>query len=404
MPLRQISRLIPLTFFALLILAALVCQVGAATQTKSPNDQRDRLAKVFAAAIEACGGENAISQIKSIEAFAKCNGPNGAYTTDIQSFRKNKTRFQQVFPDRKEATDVFINGNIGWQSNGMNEPPSVIPPFQLLVVRLHEYQRMAIDFQTMFKEFEFIGEATFNGKPGIKVNAKTEIGMPIHLFFDGDSKLLAGYILPAGGELITNVFDEWKLVKGVKLPSVVTATDRSGDFVLRFDRITINQADEKSLDVPARIADHTELMRLQKQAEKAHLTYDAALLVEQFSDQGITEISGGTVSKLTNQEGLKRFKSYFESVKFLEWADTAPPDIRLSDDGTMATITVQKRVRFVPKADKSESNQQQFEFAWLEVWQKFNGTWKLTSLASTDRKRKVQSENKTLPKNDIPDR
>ena len=205
--------------------------------------------------------------------------------------------------------------------------------------------------------------------------------------------------IPNSEESVKNVFNEWKNVNGVKLPSVVTATDKEGDWVLRFDKISLNKSDEKSLNVPPRVYDLGELLRLQKQSETAHLTYDAELLVERFQEGGITEINRGEVSGLTKEAGLKHFGSYFGRVKFLEWADIKPPVYNISDDGTLASVILQKRVRSIPKNDTDEKNLQHTEFAWMETWKKIGGKWKLTTVVSTDKT--IETENNSSQISDL---
>jgi hypothetical protein len=44
----------------------------------------------------------------------------------------------------------------------------------------------------------------------------------------------------------------------VKLPSTVTATDKSGDFVLTFNEISLNRLDANIFKVPENIASKTK--------------------------------------------------------------------------------------------------------------------------------------------------
>ncbi|MGH7493563.1 MAG: hypothetical protein ACREOO_14390 [bacterium] len=65
-----------------------------------------------------------------------------------------------------------------------------------------------------------------------------ELGSPGHVFFDLDSHLWAGKVIldPRShkGETVRVLINEWKKVGEVKLPSKVTATDKSGDWILDF--------------------------------------------------------------------------------------------------------------------------------------------------------------------------
>jgi len=130
--------------------------------------------------------------------------------------------------------------------------------------------------------------------------------------------------------------------------------------------------------------DKAELMRLHKEHQTAHLTYDAELFLESFADE-VTQLQRGQVKTQDKAANLKRFKSYFSSYKFIEWEDIKPPVIKISKDGTLATIIVEKRVRGTYKNDKGEEEKDLTIFAWLEVWEKIDGKWKITTIASTAR-------------------
>lgn len=139
-----------------------------------------------------------------------------------------------------------------------------------------------------------------------------------------------------------------------------------------------------SISAQTRKKDITELMRLREQQKTAHLTYNAELFVEMFADN-LTQLQRGNATTRTKAENLARFKTYFSGYKFLEWEDIVPPVIKISKDGTLATIIVQKRVRGSYKNDKGEEESDHTIFAWLEVWEKVKGKWKVVTVASTEK-------------------
>jgi hypothetical protein len=70
---------------------------------------------------------------------------------------------------------------------------------------------------------------------------------------------MAGMIIPdsrsATGETVKVVFNQWKDVGHVRLPSKVTATDKAGDFVLDFREMLLNQAGGDIFQVPPELAE-----------------------------------------------------------------------------------------------------------------------------------------------------
>lgn len=370
--------------FRLFLLTSSIFLLFSFSYAETNKNKIDSLDKLFSESIQAVGGKDLINKIKSIEAFAECIGPKGKYTTQIVSFRSNKTHFKQTFSYKEDSSNIFINNNLAWAKSNNQVGFEMVSPFQKLVVNLHEYQKMAFDFQKMFSDFELVGDKSFNNTPSIKVSAKNKLGGKIYLFFDKNTKLLSGYILPIPNskETVKNVFHMWKTFGKVKLPSKITATDSSGDWTLSFNKIKLNKADENALNVPPRVQDLSELLRLHKQHQTAHLTYNVELFVETFADNLVT-VQRGTVISRNKDENRKRLKRYFGSFKFTKWEDVKPPIIKISKDGTLATVIVEKLVTGTYKNEKGETISSKTEFAWLEVWEKFDGKWKVTTVAST---------------------
>ena len=357
--------------------------LGTGLLTSVAGQYGAELDNVFSDAIAGVGKQAEIAKIRSISAEADCVGPKGKYTTSIVSFRDNKTVFEQTYSYKDKPSSIFINGDVVWEGT---VEPAYSKPFQRMAARAHEYQKMAFDFGKFFTGFESAGEEVFEGRASSKVRAMNELGMTTFLYFDKETKRFSGYILeiPNSTETIKNVFLEWKKVGKLMLPSAVRATDKEGDWTLRFHTIKLNTGNEKLTDIPPRIADMAELLRLHQQQKTAHMTNNADLFIEMFADS-VTQLIRGNALPRTRAENLERFKTYFASFKFQEWEDIKPPVIKISKDGTMATKIVEKRVCGSYTYDDGKVEKDHTVFAWLEVWEKIDGKWKVTAVASTDK-------------------
>jgi hypothetical protein len=131
-------------------------------------------------------------------------------------------------------------------------------------------------------------------------------------------------------------------------------------------------------------ADRAELLRLHDLARTAHVEERPDLLVASFADS-LLNVSGGTVALRTPTESRARFQRYFDRVTFQEWDDLAPPLIRISPDGKMAYVVVQKSVRLTAPDTAGLHRAEHTVFAWVELYEKLNGKWTLMAVASTDR-------------------
>jgi hypothetical protein len=131
-------------------------------------------------------------------------------------------------------------------------------------------------------------------------------------------------------------------------------------------------------------ADRTELLRLHELARTAHLEKRTDLLVASFGDS-LLSIAHGEVTLRSRADNQRRFQSYLDRVTFQEWDDLAPPHIRVSPDGQMAYVVVQKSVRLTAPDSAGVPEAEHTVFAWVEIYEKRNGRWTLTAVASTDR-------------------
>ena len=131
-------------------------------------------------------------------------------------------------------------------------------------------------------------------------------------------------------------------------------------------------------------ADRAELLRLHALQRTAHLEKRAELLVAPHADS-VFSISRGVVSVDRPAESRAMFQSYFDRVTFRAWDDAAPPVVRVSPDGQMAYVIVQKRVHLTAPDSTGAPRSQRTWFAWLEVYEKRGGRWALTAIASTER-------------------
>jgi uncharacterized protein (TIGR02246 family) len=134
---------------------------------------------------------------------------------------------------------------------------------------------------------------------------------------------------------------------------------------------------------PDRAADRAELLRLHQRARDAHLQHRADWLVSEWTDS-LFSVSGGRVSVGNKERGRAGFQKYLDAVEFQAWDDIVPPRIRISPDGQMAYVIVEKRVHLTLK-DSTVNEAERVRYAWMSVYEKQDGRWRLAAIASTDR-------------------
>jgi hypothetical protein len=132
-------------------------------------------------------------------------------------------------------------------------------------------------------------------------------------------------------------------------------------------------------------ADRAALLRLHAEQRTAHLEHRADLLVAGQADT-LWNVSGGRVSANPREQARASFQAYFDASTFAAWDDVAPPRIRISADGRMAYVIVEKRVHVsITPSRGGAAVDQRVRYAWLSVYEKIDGRWRMTAIASTER-------------------
>lgn len=344
------------------------------------------LSEIIENSLQAIGGKKEIAKIRSIQAVADCVGPNGNYTTEIYSAKNSCLIFKQI----KANGDVYLgqtNGQTYWTKDEKSGDFSIADNREAFVWRSHDFQFLALELGERFKNLTLAGEENFNGKTAIKLRGTDELGKTAHIFFDKETRLMLGFTIQnpfsEQPEMIRLSFNEWKQIGKLKLPSKVTASDKNGDFVLKFREIVLNKIDEKNFAIPPQVTAMNQLLELHKQARIAHFNRDSKLLVSSFADD-FTNIAGGKISKPTREASLNRFQNYLNNSTFLEWDDITPPVIKVSDDATLGYVLVHKKVRLLAKNEAGKEEEETEIFAWISVYRKIKGEWKLTAIVSTN--------------------
>ncbi|HEX7335747.1 MAG TPA: nuclear transport factor 2 family protein [Gemmatimonadales bacterium] len=133
-----------------------------------------------------------------------------------------------------------------------------------------------------------------------------------------------------------------------------------------------------------RTADRAELLRLHERQRAAHLQRRADWLVSEWADSLIS-VSRGRVSVGNAERGRAGFQEYLDASTFQAWDDIVPPRIRISPDGEMAYVIVEKRVHLTTEGADGAAEAERTRFAWLSVYEKQGGEWRLAAIASTER-------------------
>ena len=95
-------------------------------------------------------------------------------------------------------------------------------------------------------------------------------------------------------------------------------------------------------------------------------------------------VNGGRVSFPTVQQRFTGRHAYLQASKFEIYQDRRPPIIRVSADGTLGWVIAEVEVKGV-ETGNGETKSFHDIWAWVELYQKVNGQWKMVGNASNRR-------------------
>ncbi len=219
--------------------------------------QQSTAHEILAAAQRALGDAGALAAITSVTAQAQCIGPYSAYTTEIRSVRGNRLVFRQTFPSRPSFV-ALVNGTQAWGRDEATGEVERLDAASAEGIRSHEFQMIAVTMPERYADPVLIEPAEFAGRACQVVRMLDRLGQPLNAYFADEDGLWVGMIQPDSRapkrDTVRVVINMWRRVEGVLLPSRVTATDSSGDFVLDFHTITLNAVDDSLFVVPPELA------------------------------------------------------------------------------------------------------------------------------------------------------
>jgi hypothetical protein len=125
------------------------------------------------------------------------------------------------------------------------------------------------------------------------------------------------------------------------------------------------------------------ILQLEADQREFHVKKNAEALVDKFSDDLIT-VNRGVIDHPERESSLKRFQAYFDRVEFVKWDDRQVPVVRFSDDGSIAYAVLDKIVVVKTFDANNRLVLDSTHFAWVSVYKKEDGAWKLDCIASTN--------------------
>jgi ketosteroid isomerase-like protein len=135
----------------------------------------------------------------------------------------------------------------------------------------------------------------------------------------------------------------------------------------------------------SREVDSREILRAYESVRAAHFHHDAAAFLAN-NESSWYLVADGTVGLRSTAAEKPGVQKYFDSVEFADITDLDLPHVEVSSDGTMAWMLGHVRVRGTQRQAEGAEVPLAFDAAWIDVWQKKAGGWRIVARANTEKK------------------
>ncbi|MEQ8582415.1 MAG: hypothetical protein RIC30_02235 [Marinoscillum sp.] len=154
------------------------------------------------------------SEIRSLSTLSNCVGPEGNYTTyTSSSFTDDYVLFQQDYdykPNPFYALILDKEEGYGLDENLVVQGPLSKPV--IAVLKAHEFHEVMLQPERRYFRMRLLEDTTFFDQKCHQLIASDHLGLPVRLYFDKKSRLMAGIsqVNPyKKGEIIQVHFEKW---------------------------------------------------------------------------------------------------------------------------------------------------------------------------------------------------
>jgi hypothetical protein len=124
-----------------------------------------------------------------------------------------------------------------------------------------------------------------------------------------------------------------------------------------------------------------ELLEIHEQVLEAHRTGDVDLWMVAEADEYVSA-NAGSITFPTLAERRAMREPYLRSTTFDVYRDVTEPVVEVSPDGQLGWVIAQVEVAGTQIAPDSSTTPIEAVFAWIELYRKVDGQWKLVGNVS----------------------
>jgi hypothetical protein len=288
--------------------------------------------------------------------------------------------FHRTYPDGQLAVNG-IEGRYIWSYDGKveNEAPAISAG----IVLSHQFHAQLLFFDRLHELKDTVYHEDFSGK---NCGVVTTTDDRYKLYYLDSGKPAGMKILNDEGNPVAIRYGEWHTEDGWMWPLFIKIDDGERIFEYRFDSITINKGEMSLLRPPEEIlTDEQKLIRAHRVIMDDHFFGRIEGMRNQQSDS-IFIVSQGDVYSMSASVSLSGLKRIMGNRIYTDYDDLIRPIIKISSDGSQAWVIAQIQAKGIRLDEYGNAvGPLDFVCAWIELYEKKVGKWKLTGNVSNFR-------------------
>jgi len=208
-------------------------------------------AKIVEQYVKAAGGSRALSKIRTLSlegAFTTDDGKSGTYTLDTKL--PNRYYMELLVGDRN-LIEAY-NGKSAWHRDASGELGTLVGSdgMQLEAAAMY-YNSRLVNPKKEKMALAFVGTAQVRGKDALELEVTSATGVKRHVFFDPQTHLIVREAATVGGLEEDILYDDYRVVEGIKLPNRVELQRGGAKYEITVTRAVVNGTiGERVFDFP----------------------------------------------------------------------------------------------------------------------------------------------------------
>ena len=213
--------------------------------------QAQEAGKIVDQYVKAAGGGKALARIQTLTlegTFATDDGKTGTYTFDV---KQPNRYYSELLVGERNQIEAY-NGKSAWHQNATDGIGTLVGADGIqLEAAAQYYNSRLLNLKKNKLAVALVGHAQVRGKDALQLEITTATGIKRQVFFDPETHLIVKEAATVGGVKEEILYDDYRIVDGVKLAHKIELHRGSDKYGIEVTRAVINgTVGERVFDFP----------------------------------------------------------------------------------------------------------------------------------------------------------